>query len=199
MAPDLGIPELPPELPRKGNGLSRWVGRRLLRLLGWRIEGALPNCPRMVVAAGPHTSNWDFIIAMAVILALGIRVNYLMKKEAFIWPLSHVYVWLGGVPLDRRAKANTVEQMVSHYRRADKLWVVITPDGTRRKVDSWRTGFLHIAASAEVPVLVTAWDYARKVFVIDRVWPTTSDPVADAASVRHYVCSRFRGRHPQNQ
>jgi 1-acyl-sn-glycerol-3-phosphate acyltransferase len=199
MPPEPLVPELPPALPRKGNVFSRCLGRCLLRMLGWRIEGELPNQPKMVVAVGLHTSNWDFLVAMAVILALGIRVNYLMKKEAFIWPFTRIFVWLGGVPLDRRSTANTVEQLVIHYRQADKLWVVITPDGTRKKVESWKTGFLRIAAGAEVPVLVTAWDYSRKVFVIDRVWATTQDHAADAAKVRNYLCGHFCGRHPQNQ
>lgn len=199
MTADHPVPALPPSLPRLGNRFSRWLGRRLLRLFGWRIEGELPDQPKMVVAAAPHTSNWDFIIAMMVILALGIRVNYLMKKEAFVWPFARLFVWLGGVPLDRNACTNTVEQMVAHYRKADKLWVVITPDGTRKRVDCWRTGFLHIAAGARVPVLVTAWDYSRKRFVIDRIWPLTQDPVADAAAVRDHVCRHYCGRHPQNQ
>lgn len=199
MTSESRYPRVPPALPLKGNAVSRWFGRQMLFLLGWRIEGDLPNHSKMVVAVGPHTSNWDFVIAMAVILALGVRVNYLMKKEAFVWPFARFFIGLGGVPLDRSSTANTVEQLVTHYHNADKLWVAITPDGTRKKVECWKTGFLRIAAGAQVPVLVAAWDYARKTFVIDGVWPTTLDHVADAAAIRRHVCARFQGRHPDKQ
>lgn len=190
---------LPPSVPRKGSRFSRWLGRQWLAAMGWQVEGELPDRPQLVVAVGPHTSNWDFVVAMAVILALGVRVNYLMKREAFIWPFARLFRWFGGIPLDRRSTSDTVPQIVGHYAQSPRLWLAIAPEGTRAKVDYWKTGFLRIAQEAQVPVLIAGWDYSRKTFVIDRLWPVTGDHVADAAAIRHHVRASMRARYPQQQ
>lgn len=192
----VALPTLPPVAPRKGNGVSRWLGRRILSVMGWQLEGELPDHRHLVVAVGPHTSNWDFVIAMGVILALGVRVHYLMKREAFIWPLAGLFRWLGGIPLDRRRTTDTVPQIVDHYRRSPALWLAITPEGTRAQVAHWKIGFLRIAAEAGAHVLVAAWDYPRRRFVLDSVWPLTGDHVADAEAIRRHVVSRYQGRYP---
>ena len=85
--------ELPPNAPHKGNRITRAIGRGLMRLLGWKMDGQLPNCPKLIIAAAPHTSNWDFIIAMLGVLSVGLKASYLMKKEAFFWPLSGLFKW----------------------------------------------------------------------------------------------------------
>jgi 1-acyl-sn-glycerol-3-phosphate acyltransferase len=190
---------LPPSAPQKGNRFSRWLGRRILAAMRWRLEGELPDHPQLVVAVGPHTSNWDFIVAMGVILALGVRVNYLMKREAFFWPLGGLFRWCGGLPLDRRRTSDIVPAIVDHYRQSPALWLAITPEGTRAKVGYWKTGFLRIASEAKVPVLVAAWDYPRRTFVLDRLWSTTEDHVADAAAIRRHVCASYQGRYPELQ
>ena len=147
---------MPPLVPVAGNRFTRWLGRKLLALLGWKVRGELPNEPKIVVAAAPHTSNWDFVVAMLAIMALGIRVSYLMKKEAFFWPFGKLFMWLGGIPLDRRATEDTVQQIISWYDTHDQVWVVITPEGTRAKVDKWKTGFLRVVDGAKVPLLIVA-------------------------------------------
>ncbi len=192
-------PPLPDCLLAKSNRFSRGVGRALLRLLGWRLEGSFPEAPKVMVALGPHTSNWDFVVAMAAILASGIQASYLMKKEAFVWPFSRLYVWLGGVPLNRKSATNTVEQLVSAFNRHDKLWVAIAPEGTRQKVGYWKTGFLRVAHQAQVPVLTVAWDYERKALVLDKLWHASEHYEQDAQTIREHVRSNFKGRHPHLQ
>lgn len=167
--------------------------------MGWRVTGRFPPEPKVICAVGPHTSNWDFVVGMAAIMACDIDARYLMKKEAFVWPFSKLFVWLGGEPLDRSASANTVDQMIDHYRRADRLWVGITPEGTRKKVKIWKSGFLRIAKGANIPVLLVGFDYPNKQIVVDKVWPTTGDCNADAAAIQEYMCKRFVGRHPRQQ
>lgn len=193
------IPSLPESLPRQGNMFSRWLGRCLLRLMGWRVTGELPAELKIVAVVAPHTSNWDFITGLAGVMALGIRVNYLMKKEAFVWPLSKLFIWSGGVPLDRSATGNTVDQLVSYYRSRDKLWVAIAPEGTRRKVDFWKSGFMRVAQQAEVPVLLVAWNYPTKEIRIDRLWYYSGDVERDVATIRDYARTRFQGRYPAQQ
>lgn len=190
---------MPPLVPVAGNRFTRWLGRKLLALLGWKVRGELPNEPKIVVAAAPHTSNWDFVVAMLAIMALGIRVSYLMKKEAFFWPFGKLFMWLGGIPLDRRATEDTVQQIISWYDTHDQVWVVITPEGTRAKVDKWKTGFLRVVDGAKVPLLIVAWDYPGKTIVLDKVWPTTGDYIADAENIRGYINGKYKGKIPKNQ
>lgn len=193
------LPEMPAIVPRAGGAARRWLGRTLLRLSGWRLEGEFPHHRQMVLAAAPHTSNWDFVIAMFVIMALGVRVSYMMKKEAFFWPFGALFMKLGGIPIDRKAATDVVEQVTQWYRDHEKVWVVITPEGTRAKVSRWKTGFLRIADSAKVPVCLVAWDYPSKTMHIGPVWPVSGDYEADLASIREYICTRYTGQNPENQ
>lgn len=191
--------DIPPSMPRGGNRLSRWLGRCLLRSIGWKLRGALPDEPKLIIAAAPHTSNWDFIIAMGTIMSLGIRISYLMKKEAFFWPFKGFFLWLGGIPIDRKAASNTVDQIADWYSTHEQCWVVLTPEGTRKKVDKWKTGFLRIAEKADIPVFVVAWDYPSKTLQMLPCWQTTGDHAADADAMRDMINARFVARHPEKQ
>ncbi|WP_096086409.1 lysophospholipid acyltransferase family protein [Agaribacterium haliotis] len=198
-APEPLVPELKSQVPAQGNALTRGFGRLMLRLLGWKVKGELPDVPKAVFAAAPHTSNWDFILAMFAVLAMGVKISYLMKKEAFIWPLRSVFLWLGGIPLDRSAAADTVEQISGWFSNSERLWVVITPEGTRSRVPKWKTGFLRVAHRADVPVVLVAWDFPSKTMHIDRLWHCSGDHELDAEQIRAYICKTYRGRHPQLQ
>ncbi|MBB3169426.1 1-acyl-sn-glycerol-3-phosphate acyltransferase [Simiduia aestuariiviva] len=193
------VPLLPENAPKFGGRLTRAFGRGLLHLLGWRMEGELPNEKKLMVALAPHTSNWDFIIAMPVIMALGIRVSYLMKKEAFIWPFSLLFKWWGGIPVDRSASRDVVGQVASWYAEHDAVWVAITPEGTRKKVGQYKTGFVRIAHAANVPVLTIAWDFPSKSLVVDQLWTTTGNHEADAERIRTHINGHYRGAQPQFQ
>jgi len=192
-------PDLPENFPRAGNRFTVLLGRTLLKLIGWRIEGHLPNEKKIIIALAPHTSNWDFVVAMFGILAMGVKVSFLMKKEAFVWPFRKLFLSLGGIPLDRRATENTVEQIKRWYDTRDKVCVAIAPEGTRAKVGKWKTGFLRIAHQANIPLLLIAWDYSKKALVIDKLWTVNADYDAEAEKIREYINGQFRGRHPHKQ
>lgn len=192
-------PEMPKEVPRAGGPFRRWLGRSLLRALGWRLEGEFPRENQLVLAAAPHTSNWDFILAMILIMALGVRVSYMMKKEAFFWPFGGLFMKLGGIPIDRNAADDVVTQVVSWYKEHDKVWVVITPEGTRSKVERWKTGFLRIAAKAKVPVCLVAWNYPTKTMHIGPMWEVSGDHDADLLTIQQYITANYTGRNPENQ
>lgn len=170
-----------------------------MRLLGWTFKGELPNHPQLVICAAPHTSNWDFIIAMVAALALGVKFSFLMKKEAFVWPFKNLFMAMGGIPLDRGSSANTVDQIAEWYRTHEQVWLAITPEGTRAKVGRWKTGFLRIAHESEVPVLLVAWHYPEKAIYLDKLWYTTGDHGKDAEDIRAYMNARFVGAVPENQ
>lgn len=190
---------IPEEVPRLGNAVTRAVGRGLLRLLGWKVVGELPPVRKAVFAAAPHTSNWDFLVAMAAVMAMGLKISYLMKKEAFFWPFKDVFMSLGGIPIDRKAAVDTVQQIKTWFAKEESLWVVITPEGTRSYVKKWKTGFLRVAEQSSVPVVLVAWDYPSKTMHIDKLWRVGCDHDKDAEEIRHYLCSKYTGCHPEKQ
>ncbi|HEY7772876.1 MAG TPA: 1-acyl-sn-glycerol-3-phosphate acyltransferase [Marinagarivorans sp.] len=190
---------LPPQAPRKGNRCTRWIGERVLSALGWRIEGTLPDRPKLIIAAAPHTSNWDFILAMLAVLSLGLKASYLMKKEAFFWPFAGLFKWLGGVPVERHQAGGMVGSLTRWFSERDKAWLLITPEGTRKKVGRYKTGFLRVAESVDVPVMLVSWDYPTKRIVLEKIWTLTGDNEADCEAMRQYLTNRYQGRQPDWQ
>lgn len=186
---------VPPQAPRKGNRFSLWLGRSLLRLMGWRLQGQLPNYPKLILAALPHTSNWDFILAMLTVLATGVRLSYLMKKEAFFWPVGGLFKWLGGVPIERSKTRGIVEDLAAWLNQQEQAWIAITPEGTRQKVDKLKTGFIRLAWETNTPVMLIAWDYPSKSLVFEKVWNLTGDFDADCEAITQYINNRYQGRN----
>lgn len=193
------LPKTNEYTPLFGNAFTRFFGAAALKILGWQISGELPKQKKVVVAAFPHTSNWDFVIAMLAMLAVGVKLSYLMKKEAFFWPFKGLFVKFGGIPLDRSASEGVVEQVAQWFTSHEKLWVAITPEGTRAKVDKYKTGFLRIAALAQVPVYMVIWDYPSKTLVLAKSWPLTGEHEADAEAIRKHVNDHYKGRWPEKQ
>jgi 1-acyl-sn-glycerol-3-phosphate acyltransferase len=149
----------------------------------------------MVAIGAPHTSNWDFIIAMATMFALGVRISWMGKHSIFVGPVGLFMRWLGGLSIDRRAPQGSVGQVVEAFHAADRLIVAITPEGTRRAVSEWRTGFYRIAAGAGVPILPIALDWQQRFVRFGSViWPS-----GDVEEGVNRIKEQFRsvpGKHP---
>jgi 1-acyl-sn-glycerol-3-phosphate acyltransferase len=173
-------------LPSRGNWFSYTVCRLALSWTGWRIEGNLPDLRKAVIIVAPHTSNWDFMVGVAVMWTLGIRVSFLGKHTIFRWPLSWLMRWLGGIAVDRSASSGVVEQIVDRFRSADKMLLGMSPEGTRSKVSSWKTGFYHIAAGAEIPVIPVAFDYSRRLILIGKPEMPSGDTDQDIARLESF-------------
>lgn len=173
------VPELGPNVPSRGNAFSRLLGRTALAVLGWRFEGTMPNEPKFVAIVAPHTSNWDFFVGVGALFSLGIRVSFLGKDSIFRGPAGPIMRWLGGIAVDRSVSRDRVAEMVDVFKSRDRLVVGITPEGTRKKVSDWRTGFYHVANGARVPILPVAFDYTRKVIVFFPPLIPTGDAKAD--------------------
>jgi 1-acyl-sn-glycerol-3-phosphate acyltransferase len=168
------IPPLPPLPPRRGYGPLGNLGRGWLRLAGWRVEGNVPDLARCVVAVAPHSSNWDFVHAVAALFALGLRVSFIGKHTLFRGSLGGFMRWLGGMPVDRSRPNGLVEDMVEAFARAGPLWLAIAPEGTRTRVDGFKSGFYRIALAAGVPILPVALNYrSRSILFLPAVIPTT--------------------------
>ena len=136
---------LSPNTPRQGGLIGRAIGGAVLRLLGWKLVGQLPDEKKLLIIVAPHTSNWDYIIAMAAKFYLGSQVRYLMKSEINIWPFRSILKWSGGVPVYRFEKTDILAQTIDWLDDEDNVWLGMSPEGTRSKIDKWKTGFLRIA------------------------------------------------------
>jgi len=191
------IPVCPPNMPRREGNLGPRLGIKLLKWSGWKVVGEVPDLKKCMVAAAPHTSNWDFFMAMSALLALDIKASWIMKKEAFFWPMKGLLLSLGGLPTDRNAPGGVVGQITEQFAKNDALWVGITPEGTRSKVERWKTGFLRIAHEADVPVLLIGWDFPSKEMRFGKVFHPTGDHEKDIEEIRQYYAENFCGRNPE--
>lgn len=192
---DSPVPALPPNAPRAGTATLWQRGAMgLLRLSGWHIRGQWPDLPRMVVIAAPHSSAWDAVWGFAVKLAMDLGIVFMGKKEIFVGPLGWYLRHMGGVAVDRAAPVGVVEQAAQRLRDAERMWFVLAPEGTRRRVDQWKSGFWKIARAADVPVCCVAFHYPTKTIEIGPVLHCTDDLAADMARVREWY-RPFMGKH----
>jgi 1-acyl-sn-glycerol-3-phosphate acyltransferase len=156
------VPDLPPEIPRRGGRLTQALGNMLLASRGWRIEGNLPPISKMVIIAGPHTSAWDLGVALSSEMAMRLDVSFFAKHSLFFWPFGSLLRAFGGIPVDRRANHDIVEQMAQRFEESDALILALAPEGTRQRVEQWKTGFYHIARRADVPIVPAVIDFEQR-------------------------------------
>ncbi len=168
-----------------------------MALAGWQFDGAMPDLPKFVLIVVPHTSNWDFFVGVGALFALGLRLAFLGKDSLFRGPAGPALRWLGGVPVDRSVRHDRVAEMVEVFRNHDRLVVGLTPEGTRKRVMEWKTGFYHVAHGAGVPVVPVAFDYGRKSIIIWDPFFPTGDEDGDIANLRRLFVNVIP-MHPAN-
>lgn len=174
----------------------RLVSLFYLKIFGWKVEGQLPEHPRYVIIAAPHTSNWDMPITLFLAFALRIKCYWMGKESLFRRPFGGVMRWLGGMPIDRSKSNNVVEQSVKAFTARERLVMIIPPEGTRKQVSYWKTGFYHIAHGAQVPIVLGFIDYKRKAGGIGPVvWPT-GDIEADMRTIQGFYAA-VSGKYPE--
>ena len=188
------VPTLGDRLPRRGNRLTRAAGRWVLRLWGWRFEGVIPDHPKMVVIAAPHTTAWDFIVGMVAIFAIGIRVSWLGADWVFRFPMMRS---LGGIPVDRSRRHDLVARTVESFAGRERHVLALSPEGTRSKRVPWRTGFYHIARGAEVPVLLAAIDQRAKLLSIGPSFLPSGDYEADMEEHIRPFYGEYLDKYPE--
>lgn len=180
-----------PQFPDRG---WRRLCRALVRWSGWRLEGTLPDVPRAVLIAAPHSSWWDGVHGLLFKVALGVDIRFMAKREIFKGPLGWLLRKLGGIPIERHAAHGVVEQMRELFRTREKLWLGITPEGTRKRVTQWKSGFWHIAHDAGVPIVPVYFDYPRRVIGVGPLFQPTADMDTDIAALRAFYAP-FKGKH----
>jgi 1-acyl-sn-glycerol-3-phosphate acyltransferase len=183
-------------IPQSGNRVTRWLGLTTLKLMGWKIKGAFAPEPKAVFIGLPHTSNWDFILFLSAMQAVGLKASWMMKKEAFFWPLGGLFKKLGGVPIDRKSSKGVTGQMADWFAANDKAYLGLTPEGTRSKVETLKKGYLRIAYAAKVPVFLIGIDGTDKNVVVDSLWPLTGDIEVDNRDIKAYYDANYTGIRP---
>jgi 1-acyl-sn-glycerol-3-phosphate acyltransferase len=192
-------PHMSEHSPRMGNAFTRALGSFGLKLTGWELVGKMPDVPKFVIIGAPHTSNWDAISASLAMLASGFKYTFLIKKEWFFWPMGPLFRALGGFPVDRGNGADVVQQVCDIFDSNDKVCVGFPPEGTRSKVERYKTGYLRAAYAANVPVFLCAFDGPNKKVILDKLLPLTGDIKVDNRAIRDYVNANYIGVHPERQ
>lgn len=176
--------------------IARRLARWFLEASGWRVRGELPAAHKLILAVGPHTSNWDFFIGVAAMLALDIRIYWLGKHSIFRWPLAGLMRRLGGIAVDRGNTQGVAEQIGGQLQAADEMILAITPEGTRRKVARLKTGFARIARAGDCPVLPVTLDFALREIRLHPLFEAGDDPETDALAMRA-IFATATPRRPQ--
>jgi len=156
-------------------------------IFGWKIKGTMvPSIKKAVVIVVPHTSWTDFFIGVMVRGVLDIQINFVGKKELFKWPLGWYFKWMGGASLDRTPGQNKVEAIAQLFAEREEFRLSLAPEGTRKKVSVWKTGYYWIALKADVPIFPVAFDYKTKTVIINPPFYPTRDIEKDTAFLREY-------------
>jgi 1-acyl-sn-glycerol-3-phosphate acyltransferase len=195
--PSPSLPVVGPNVQRAHGPQAAAIGRFMVAVRGWRVEGEIPDIKKMVMIIAPHTSNWDFLTGLWVKLALQLGARFIGKHTLFRWPLGIFMRWLGGVPVDRSAAAGVVDETARVLREADRMTLVIAPEGTRKRVQQWKSGFYRVALEAGVPILLVAFDYSRKAVVFGPLVTPTGDYEKDLALIRSHYHAEM-GARPEN-
>jgi 1-acyl-sn-glycerol-3-phosphate acyltransferase len=186
-----------PEYHRAGrNRFNQWLGRTILRWGGWQVIGDIPQQNKMILAVGPHTSNWDFIIAMATILALDINIHWMAKHSIFRFPFKRLFLTLGGLPVDRSQPRGVAETIAHQINASDAMIVALMPEGTRSRVEKLKTGFLRIARATPCQVLPITLDFVKREIKLHSLMTPGEDLDADCRRVRQLFATATP-KHPE--
>ena len=156
----------------------KWLALKFVNLIGWRVVGEMPDHPKMVIIAAPHTSNWDYVLFLGVIAHFHLDVRVLIKQSVFWGPLGALLRHFGGIPVDRSEPHSLVPTTTMAFDEADELLLVITPEGTRSAVDHWHSGFWRSADAADVPILMAFVDGSTKTVGFGPAKKVDGDPDA---------------------
>jgi len=160
------IPKPGNALPKRNNPWLAAMARFAFARFGWRVEGEVPNLPRFVAVAAPHTAAWDFFLGMMLIFGLDLHVSWMGKHTLFRWPIGGIMRWLGGLAIDRTGRHKVVDQIIETFATHPQLIMGLMPEGSRKRagipVKEWKTGFYYIALGAQVPILPIYLDNQHK-------------------------------------
>lgn len=162
----------------------RWLAHFVyFKIIGWKVVGNInfskDTINKAVIISAPHTSNFDFIIGVLLRKVVNVKTHFIGKKSLFIWPLGYYFRAVGGVAINRKAKENKVITIASLFKNKEEFRLTIAPEGTRSKVDNWKTGFYYIAKEANVPIIMFTMDFGKKQNKVSEPFYPTDNIEAD--------------------
>ncbi len=176
--------------------MLRGIARLILRIGGWTPVGGLPDEPKAIFIAAPHTSNWDGFWALVYKVAMQLDIHFFAKESLFWFPLNVLLGALGGVPLDRKRAGSAVDQAIEMFRKNESYYFGLAPEGTRSRADHWKSGFYRIAEGAGVPVVLGFIDYGRRRLGIGPTLELSGEWHKDLDFCRDFY-SDIEGRWPE--
>lgn len=179
------------------SGFFRMIAIAIAAITGWKVVAEKPALKKAVFVGAPHTSNWDFLVMLMGILVWRLDMRWIGKHTLFVGPLGPVMRWLGGIPLNRDSSINFVDQMIRHFDNSDSLLLIIAPEGTRKPVERWRSGFYHMAYGASVPIVLTYVDYGKKEVGIKAIEMPAGDAEKDIARYQKLYAG-ITGKNPHH-
>ncbi len=179
-----------------------FMGRLLLKIFGWRVEGAVPEMEEnenLVLIAAPHTSNWDGIFGFAAIIGLDAKISYFGKYTLFNQPiLGRFLKYMGGIPVDKNNPGSgLVKEAIANMEKLKGSLIAMAPEGTRSKTEQWRTGFLRIAEAVDARIFVAAFDFNTKRIVLDKFFKPSEDMQKDLDNLKAYY-TQYGAKRPEN-
>jgi len=179
----------------------RWLKKRffqfLFLLFGWRTKGRMPDVKKFVLIVAPHTSNYDFFVGLAARYILDLRSHFLAKNSLFKIPVvGWFFKIVGGIPVDRSRNTNIVDQVVELFDKRDRFVLTVAPEGTRSYRPIWRTGFYRIAEKANVPIVMVAFDYSKKLVEVNDPFIPTGNLEEDIEMMKSYYRT-IVGKNPE--
>jgi len=175
--------------------VRRFLARVFLRLTGWKADGFRPEAKQFVIIAAPHTSNWDFPYLLAFAALFEVGISWMAKHTFFRWPLGPFARALGGIPVQRHKREDLVTAMARTFDEHEELGLVVPAEGTRGHVEYWKSGFYHIARTANVPIVMSYLDYAKKTGGFGPAFFPSGDVQKDMDAIRAFYHGR-QGKYP---
>jgi len=177
----------------------QWLGRSLLSVLGWKVLGGIGEehtNKNLVVIVAPHTSNWDGILGVAAIAGLDARISFIGKDAAFKYGLGAFLKYMGGIPIDRSNPRGVINDAIEKIKKMNGTLLGMAPEGTRSKVEAWKTGFLRIAEGIDAKIIPASIDFATKEILLGKVFVPSGDNKKDIRDLQDYY-KVFTARHPE--
>ncbi len=171
----------------------------ILRLVNWELIEETPPEKKYVLIGAHHTSNWDWVFALLAMAALGVEPRWVGKDSLFRGIMGPIMRGFGGIPVVRGARKNFVGQIVDFYNEREKLVIILAPDGTRKYVDHWKSGFYYIALGAQIPIAMGFINYEEKKFGIGGYFTPSGNLDEDMKILQEFYANSAKGKFPENQ
>lgn len=177
--------------------MKRFLARTYIKLAGWKMEGVRPRSEKSVIIAAPHTSNWDLAYLLAFAVLFDLKISWIGKHTLFRWPMGGLMQRLGGIPVRRHLRENMVDQMARIFREREQMALIVPTEGTRGYVPYWKSGFYHIARTAQVPIVMGFLDYGRKRGGFGEEFMPTGNVKVDMDRIRAFY-EGMVGKYPEH-